>query len=161
LTKKTHDTKATLSNNLEPEQLYQPGFYNMSDRSGAQESPPAPVRPDNYEDISKTSLETTTEYVGRLTSGDISHQGQRGIRKGNVFSLDKDLNYAPPGLKEHTTSNTEEPAASDIKRKGQTLGTFLDSARQLNSAQSNRFETTSMSQYGASADSGNPFQFPA
>ena len=157
MTKKTHDTKATLSNNLEPEQLYQPGFYNMSDRAGAQETPPAPVRPDNNEDISKTSLGTTTDYVGRLTSGDISHQSQRGIRKGNVFSLDKDLNYAPPGLKEHTTSNTEEPAASDIKRKGQTLGTFLDSARQLNSAQSNRFETTSMSQYGASADSGNPF----
>lgn len=157
MTKKTHDTKATLSNNLEPEQLYQPGYYSMSDRSGGQENPPAPVRPDNNEDISKTSLETATDYVGRLSKGDISHQGIRSIRKGNVFSLDTDLNYAPAGLKEHTTSNTENPAATEIKQNGQTLGTFLDAARQSNSTQSNRFETTSMSHYGNPEDTGNPF----
>ena len=157
MTKKTHDTKATLSNNLEPEQLYQPGFYSMSNRSGAQETPPAPVRPDNNEDISKTSLDTTSDYAGRLTSGDISHQSQRGIRKGNVFTLDPDLNYAPEGLKEHTTSTTGRSSLTDIKRKGQTLGTFLDAAKEANSEQANRFETASMSQYGSNSNAGNPF----
>jgi hypothetical protein len=90
-----------------------------------------------------------------LTAGEISHQGGRSIRKGNIFTLSADVDYAPRGLKDHTASETGAPAASEIKANGRTLGSFLDAAKQLDSTQSNRFNTTSESQYGSNEN--NPF----
>lgn len=156
MTKKTHDTKATLSNNLEPEQIYQTGYYSQSNRRGSSEEPPAPVRPDNNEDISRDALETTADYTSRLTTGEIGDQQQRRLRKGNVFAVDSDLNYlhSRQGL---TSGESNDNANTEIIRDGRTLGTFLDASRQANSEQANRFDTTSLSSYGRPESTDNPF----
>ena len=69
MARKTHDTRATLSNNLEPENLYNPGFDRDSDRKGET------VHVDSGQDISRTALETEADYINRLSSGEIAHQG--------------------------------------------------------------------------------------
>ena len=82
----THDTQATLSGSADPENLYTPGYYVGTDTK-IPEPPQGSVFPADS-DISKKSLKTLSDYIGRLTTGDISHQSERRISKSNLFSID-------------------------------------------------------------------------
>ena len=150
--RRTHDTLSTLSNGLEPESLYTPGYFKGTDEKGTDAS-----IFDDKKDLSRTALETATDYTGRLTQGEISHQGRRRINKSNTFAIDGDLQFGPESSKELTTSTPVAGAATQIKNSGRTLGSFLDVARQLDSRQANRFENASVSDYGDGENSKNPF----
>lgn len=157
MTRRTNDTRATLSNNLDPERLYETGFYSRTNRSATQEDPPQTIRVDGSEDISRTSLETTADFASRLSTGEISHQPVRKIRRGNIFTIGDSLKYSPTGHKEPSSPEPVDDAASQIKTAGRTEGSFIDVARQFNQTQAERFNNTSDSSYGSSESTENPF----
>lgn len=154
----THDTQANLSGSTEPEKLYVPGFYAGTDA----DIPPLPagVVDPGDSDLSRSSLKTLSDYMGRLTAGDIAHQPDRRVNKSNTFAVSTEFNSAPVGSKEPTRSSVEG-AKTDIKESGFTLGTFMDTVRESDAANrdqaANRFERTSTSQYGSNSQSFNPF----
>lgn len=145
----------------EPEKLYVPGFY-----AGTNDViPPLPAGVDSIgdgasSDLSRRSIETLSDYLGRLTTGDIAHQPDRRFNKSNTFAVSTEFNSAPIGSKEPSRSSVEG-AKTDIEESGFTLGTFIDTVRESDAANrdqaANRFEKTSTSHYGSNSQSFNPF----
>ena len=154
--KKTHDTKTTLSNDLDPESLYNPGHVPGSDDRETY----VPIV--DVFDISETAHETLKDYVSQVTSGEASHQGFRQLNKGNTFQVPADNEGSNTGQSPlsspYRSGQDSETTARELKDDGVTLGTFLNVAQGFNEDQARYFEDLSNSSYGKwGSDAENPF----